>query len=108
MRGWGGVGGVHPHAVHPFLLPTIHALLGAGAAHSSLLRLLEEVAGPDLKAGLSQAFEAKAVVLEGDLAKPLLGLDEVVFADLASSVDVIIHNGAHVNHLLPYQSTCVR
>ena len=73
-----------------------------------MLRLLEEVAGPDFKAGLSQAFEAKAIVLEGDLAKPLLGLDETVFADLASSVDVIIHNGAYVNHVLPYQSTCVR
>ena len=87
---------------------TIHVLLAAGAAHPSVLRLLEEVAGPDLKAGLSQAFEAKAVVLEGDLAKPLLGLDEAVFADLASSVDVIIHNGAYVNHVLPYQSTCDR
>ena len=83
----------------------LHALLVTDAARSKLLGLLKAVVTPDFKATLPQAFETKAVMLVGDLGKPLLGLDETVFADLASTVDVIIHNGAHVNHLLPYQST---
>ena len=101
--GWGGKewGKSSLHYVCMYM----HYLRTTGAAHSNLLGLLEEVAAPDLKAGLPQALESKVIVLEGDLSKPLLGLDETVFADLASTVDVIIHNGAHVNHLLSYQST---
>jgi fatty acid CoA ligase FadD9 len=40
--------------------------------------------------------------LPGDLALPNLGLDEATWARLADSVDLIVHPGAHVNHVLPY------
>jgi nonribosomal peptide synthetase DhbF len=42
--------------------------------------------------------------LPGDLTKPRLGLSEAGFARLASTVDVIYHNGAEVNLLLPFES----
>ncbi|MBI4820363.1 MAG: thioester reductase domain-containing protein [Deltaproteobacteria bacterium] len=38
----------------------------------------------------------------GDLARPRLGLSDSSFGALAESVDVIIHNGALVNHVAPY------
>jgi fatty acid CoA ligase FadD9 len=41
-------------------------------------------------------------VLPGDLGLPNLGLDEPTWARLAGSVDLIVHPGAHVNHVLPY------
>ena len=83
----------------------LHAFPVADESRSKLLGLLEEMVDDDFRVYLLRAFEIKAVMLLGDLGKPLLGLDEAVFEDLASTVDAIIHNGAHVNHLLPYQST---
>ncbi len=41
-------------------------------------------------------------VLPGDLGLPNLGLDEATWNRLAETVDLIVHPGAHVNHLLPY------
>ncbi|MCP4687192.1 MAG: amino acid adenylation domain-containing protein, partial [Desulfobacterales bacterium] len=40
----------------------------------------------------------------GDLARPLLGLDEKRFHRLAEQVDLIIHNGALVNFTSPYEA----
>lgn len=82
----------------------LNALPVTDAARSKLLGLLEDMVDDAFEPYLLRAFEIKAVVLIGDLGKPLLGLDEAVFEDLASTVDAIVHNGAHVNHLLPYQS----
>jgi len=39
-----------------------------------------------------------------DLAKPLLGMHSSAFAALSQRVDVIVHNGAIVHWLLPYQN----
>jgi fatty acid CoA ligase FadD9 len=41
-------------------------------------------------------------VLPGDLAAPALGLDDGTWNRLAGEVDLIVHTGAHVNHVLPY------
>ncbi|WP_433662247.1 amino acid adenylation domain-containing protein [Nocardia sp. CA-128927] len=48
------------------------------------------------------APEARIVPVPGDLAEPSLGLSETCHAWLAERIDVIYHNGAHVNHLEPY------
>jgi thioester reductase-like protein len=40
--------------------------------------------------------------LLGDLAQPKLGLTDSQFQTLAAQVDTIYHNGAWVNHTLPY------
>ena len=47
-------------------------------------------------------FDQKVLVVLGDLSQPLLGLKEDTFHSLSKSVDIIIHNGARVNHVLPY------
>lgn len=41
-------------------------------------------------------------VLAGDLGAPRLGLDEDTWNRLARDVDVVMHPGALVNHILPY------
>jgi amino acid adenylation domain-containing protein/thioester reductase-like protein len=41
-------------------------------------------------------------VLRGDLAQPRLGLEETGWRRIADDVDVIYHNGAHVNHVYDY------
>ncbi|WP_345326201.1 thioester reductase domain-containing protein [Novipirellula rosea] len=43
-------------------------------------------------------------VLVGDFSQPQLGLSAANFDELAESIDVIYHNGANVNLLLPYPS----
>ncbi|WP_405166769.1 amino acid adenylation domain-containing protein [Nocardia sp. NBC_01499] len=48
------------------------------------------------------APESRIVPVPGDLAEPSLGLSEDSHAWLAERIDVIYHNGAHVNHLEPY------
>jgi myxalamid-type nonribosomal peptide synthetase MxaA len=40
--------------------------------------------------------------ISGDLAAPGLGLDARVHDRLAGEIDAVIHNGAEVNHLQPY------
>ncbi|MDF0607246.1 thioester reductase domain-containing protein, partial [Neisseriaceae bacterium TC5R-5] len=44
----------------------------------------------------------RILALAGDLRKLQLGLSTSRFDELASTVDVIYHNGAHVNHLYDY------
>jgi amino acid adenylation domain-containing protein len=46
----------------------------------------------------------KIIEHTGDLADPLLGLSQDAFTALASSVDLIIHNGAQVSFLQPYRA----
>jgi fatty acid CoA ligase FadD9 len=41
-------------------------------------------------------------VLAGDIARPSLGLDDETWNRLAAEVELIVHAGALVNHVLPY------
>ena len=45
----------------------------------------------------------KVQVLESDISKTKLGLSENDYILLKSEVDFVIHNGAHVNHILTYR-----
>ena len=47
--------------------------------------------------------ESRIIVLVGDLEKPLLGLTEFKFTNLAEKIDVIYHCGAYVHHLYGYE-----
>ncbi|MBE7381469.1 MAG: amino acid adenylation domain-containing protein [Leptolyngbya sp. SIO1E4] len=49
-------------------------------------------------------YRQRIIPVIGDLAKPLLGLSESQFQDLANSIDVIYHNGAWVNFVYPYSA----
>ncbi|KAI1812349.1 hypothetical protein GGS20DRAFT_26378 [Poronia punctata] len=43
-------------------------------------------------------------VVVGDITKPYLGLPERSWNELLEKVDVVVHNGAQVNWMLPYSS----
>ncbi|MBE3044105.1 thioester reductase domain-containing protein [Candidatus Bathyarchaeota archaeon] len=80
-------------------------------------RVIAHVRAKDAPAGLerietiskaygiwSDDFASRLSVVTGDIAKPNLGLGESDWARLADEVDVVIHNGAQVNWMLPYSS----
>jgi fatty acid CoA ligase FadD9 len=58
---------------------------------------------PQLVVSLTRADERWSAVA-GDLAEPRLGLDEDAWNQLAAEVDLIVHAGALVNHILPYEA----
>lgn len=47
-------------------------------------------------------YEEHIIALQGDLSKPLLGLSETQFHELASRIELIYHNGAYVNSVMSY------
>ncbi|MFK0199245.1 non-ribosomal peptide synthetase [Streptomyces lavendulae] len=52
------------------------------------------------------ADDPRVRVLPGDLARPSVGLDARTWRELAhgeGAVDAIVHSGAHVHHLSPYE-----
>jgi thioester reductase-like protein len=53
-------------------------------------------------AGCCEAFERRVRVVEGDLSRPLLGLEPSAFDALASEVDAVCHAGAAVNWAASY------
>ncbi|MFD0418342.1 thioester reductase domain-containing protein [Streptomyces sp. NPDC127108] len=57
---------------------------------------------PDLVRTYEELAAAHLEVVAGDMAEPRLGLDEAAWDRLADEVDLIVHAGALVNHLLPY------
>lgn len=68
-------------------------------------RLLETLkASGRLLSGRFAEFEQKLEVIAGDISQERLGLDTTTWTRLSEEVDSIIHVGALVNHLLPYES----
>lgn len=49
-----------------------------------------------------ESLNHRIMMVNGDLAKPLLGLSEDKFQSMASQIDIIYHNGAWVNFTYPY------
>jgi amino acid adenylation domain-containing protein/thioester reductase-like protein len=49
-----------------------------------------------------ESFSQRITPIIGDLSQPLLGMNEAEFQKLASTIDIIYHNGAWVNHIYPY------
>ncbi|WP_333873041.1 thioester reductase domain-containing protein [Methylobacter sp.] len=53
--------------------------------------------------GLSTALPIERIrLLVGDIAQPLMGLDEAVYRQLTLEVDAVLSAGAHVDFTLPY------
>jgi len=52
----------------------------------------------------SESWRSRLSCVTGDLEKPRLGLDSKTWENLASKVDIIIHNGARVHWVSPYPS----
>jgi len=49
-----------------------------------------------------QNFESKIEVIYGNLSQDDLGLMPQHITHISTKIDAIIHNGAHVNNILPY------
>ncbi|CAM5507033.1 polyketide synthase [Streptomyces pilosus] len=81
---------------------------GRGTVHCLVRGADEEAARARLRAGLEwyrvwdDIDPDRLSVVVGDLAEPLLGLDEGTFDTLARRVDAVYHVGATVNWLYPY------
>ncbi|MFC4564151.1 amino acid adenylation domain-containing protein [Nocardiopsis mangrovi] len=79
---------------------TVHCLVRAGdeAGGADRIRrnMLRHGVGP------GPADGARITAVPGDLARPLLGLTEERFSELAGRIDVIYHNGARVSAVEPY------
>ncbi|MBL7499059.1 thioester reductase domain-containing protein [Frankia sp. CNm7] len=59
---------------------------------------------PDLRQRFAALSEGRLEVVIGDVAEPRLGLPAAAFDRLARQVDRIVHPGALVNHVLPYEA----
>lgn len=57
---------------------------------------------PELVALFRALAKDHLEVIPGDFGLPGLGLDKETWDRLAAQVDLIVHPGAHVNHVLPY------
>lgn len=79
-------------------------LLARGADAAQARRRVEAAldTDPELMKHFCALAEQHLEVVPGDLGAPNLGLDENTWNRLADSVDVVVHSGAHVNHVLPY------
>ncbi|HEY0195912.1 MAG TPA: amino acid adenylation domain-containing protein, partial [Kofleriaceae bacterium] len=80
---------------------TLHCMVRARNASEGLDRLRARLR----HFGLHHAAESPRLVpVIGDLAQPRLGMTEGAFQRLAERVDAIIHNGALVNFIYPYEA----
>jgi len=52
---------------------------------------------------VSPSFASRILPIIGDLSKPLFGLAQTEYNELASRVDCVIHNAAYINWILPYK-----
>jgi amino acid adenylation domain-containing protein/thioester reductase-like protein len=80
---------------------TLHCLVRGINAHESLSRLRARLRS----FGLVEAADSTRIVpVPGDLSLPRFGLSEMGFDDLAECVDGILHAGALVNFIYPYEA----
>ncbi|MCJ1474300.1 large subunit of alpha-aminoadipate reductase [Lambiella insularis] len=52
----------------------------------------------------SPSWEPRLECVIGDLKQPRLGLSSEAWDNVAKKADIVVHNGAHVNWVLPYES----
>lgn len=78
---------------------SIYCLVKAESSEKALVRLKNSLI--QYKIYDADKF-SRVIPIKGDLSLPLLGLSEAEFDRLGEEVDVIYHNGAWVNHVLPY------
>jgi len=76
----------------------VYCLVRATDEHAAITRILDNL----LAYGLATAPEGRVVPVVGSLEQVRFGLEPEAFDDLASRVDLVLHNGARVDFLLPY------
>jgi amino acid adenylation domain-containing protein/thioester reductase-like protein len=80
---------------------TLHCLVRAPDEAAAGRRLREALRSYGVSAPPGQG---RIVAVAGDLGRPRLGLDPSTVERLASCLDAIVHNGADVNFLYPYEA----
>ncbi|GAB3135933.1 hypothetical protein GCM10027289_30540 [Tsukamurella serpentis] len=80
---------------------TMHCLVRAGTVDEGAARLRSALEGYGIWDG---SFADRIVAVPGDLTEERLGLSADSWASLAAGVDAIMHCGADVNFLRPYQT----
>ncbi|MGX9293839.1 non-ribosomal peptide synthetase [Tsukamurella paurometabola] len=80
---------------------TMHCLVRAGTPEEGLDRIRATMRDYGI---WDDAHASRIVAVPGDLTLPRLGLDDAAWSDLAGTADGIVHCGADVNFLRPYQS----
>lgn len=77
----------------------VHTLVRAGSAEEGMERIRATLQTYRI---WDDSFAGRIRPVVGDLGEPLLGLGQERFAELASTLDAIYHNGALVNFAYPY------
>ncbi|KAJ2975482.1 hypothetical protein NUW58_g8343 [Xylaria curta] len=98
----GSTGFVGAFMIHEFLKRgiTVYCLVRADGLNQAQERMIEALNHYSL---WKPEYEPLLNPVVGNLSQPLLGLDEVVFEDLASRVDAILHSGALVDWMRPLE-----
>ncbi|WP_449418105.1 non-ribosomal peptide synthetase family protein [Phormidium nigroviride] len=78
---------------------TIYCLIRANSTEEASQRLRKNLENYQI---WREEFGSRIVPVVGDLSKPLFGLSEVQFSELAERLEVIYHCGAYVNLVYPY------
>lgn len=112
---------LQPQTLRTVLLTGATGFLGTYLLHELLQRTTADVYCLVRAASVSDGFERlhqtlhlhglwrdeyrfRIMPIPGDIAKPLLGMPESQFQQLAYQVDAVYHNGAQVNHAYPYEA----
>ncbi len=76
----------------------IYCLVRANSKQAAIRKISE--AAKERK--LNFVIDKKIVPIVGDLSLPYFGLNNKIYQFLTKKIDIIYHNGAHVNHLYDY------
>ncbi len=68
----------------------------------AILEILSKELSGDLNQHSFTEMMKKLIVLESDLTKPRLGLNDEDYHHITNEVTLVIHNGSNVNHVLSY------
>jgi fatty acid CoA ligase FadD9 len=81
---------------------TLICIVRGGDAGEARARLDKAIGHGELRQRFDELATDHLEVLAGDIGQPDLGLDKPTWGRLARDVDLIVHAGALVNHVLPY------
>ncbi|OYW25008.1 MAG: hypothetical protein B7Z55_00575 [Planctomycetales bacterium 12-60-4] len=77
----------------------IHCFSSAADSSTAMQEIVDHLTS---HACWKNAYRTRIIPVLGDLGKPLLGLTPADFDRLASTMDVIYHAAAHINHIAAY------
>jgi L-aminoadipate-semialdehyde dehydrogenase len=79
----------------------VYCLVRAKDDAEALGRVLDNMKAHLL--AMDESFTTRVVALQGDLAEPQFGFSAALWSEMCEKIDVIVHNGALVHWVLPYE-----